>query len=355
VRGVAAHGLAMGYEWGPMEPDASPPPADGRRERALRILFRAACVLLGAWCTGALRFGIGGTAGAVVAALFAAGFAAAWWSTGGIARRRVALAFLWTGGAVLGAWAFVLPSADRPWAFDVARLARAEFDGDRVTLRGFRRARWETPERAVLTFSDETLDLGDLVSVDFMVEPFSSFEGAAHTLLTFGFRDGRRVAISAELRKERGEHFDPLAACFRRYELCYVVGDEQDLIHLRTNVRKDRVYLYPVRATPEQRGRLFTGMLRRANDLRTTPEFYNTLTNTCTTSIVRHVEELAPGTVPLSWRVLLPGYADELAYDLGLLDTDLPFAEAKRRFRVDEIARGGGNGPDFSVRIRAGR
>ena len=38
-------------------------------------------------------------------------------------------------------------------------------------------------------------------------------------------------------------------------------------------------------------------MLNRANKLATDPEFYNTLVNTCTTSIVGHVNEIAPANV----------------------------------------------------------
>ena len=55
-----------------------------------------------------------------------------------------------------------------------------------------------------------------------------------------------------------------------------------------------------------------------------------------------------------SYKVLLPGYSDELAYDLGLIDTDLPFAEAQRRFRIDEKAQRLGDGEGFSAAIRQG-
>jgi hypothetical protein len=134
----------------------------------------------------------------------------------------------------------------------------------------------------------------------------------------------------------------------------YVVGDERDLIELRTNYRRDPVYLYPVRAPRKRLEQMFVGMLRRANRLREKPEFYNTLTNTCTTNIVRHVNELVPGRVPWSYKVLLPGYSDELAYSLGLIDTDLPFPEAKRHFRINDDALRAGGREDFSRRIRQG-
>jgi hypothetical protein len=76
------------------------------------------------------------------------------------------------------------------------------------------------------------------------------------------------------------------------------------------------------------------------------------LTSTCTTNIVRHVNQLVPGRVPWSYKILLPGYADELAHDVGLLATDLPLAEARRRFRINERADRFAGREDFSAGIR---
>jgi len=76
--------------------------------------------------------------------------------------------------------------------------------------------------------------------------------------------------------------------------MTYVVADERDVVRLRTNVRRDPVYLYPARATPAQARAILVDMLQRANQLAAHPEWYNTLTNTCTTSIVKHVNRIAP-------------------------------------------------------------
>jgi hypothetical protein len=56
--------------------------------------------------------------------------------------------------------------------------------------------------------------------------------------------------------------------------------------------------------------------------------------------------------VPFSLRVYLPGYAGELAHELGLIATDLPFDDARRRHRIDEVARSLPVDADFSRRIR---
>jgi hypothetical protein len=52
--------------------------------------------------------------------------------------------------------------------------------------------------------------------------------------------------------------------------------------------------------------------------------------------------------------MLLSGHAPEYAYDAGRLDRRLPFAELKRRSRVNAAAQAADRAPDFSRRIRAG-
>lgn len=132
-----------------------------------------------------------------------------------------------------------------------------------------------------------------------------------------------------------------------------MVADERDVIRLRTNYRKDPVHLYPVRAERARIRAMLVDMLRRANELRERPEFYNTLTNTCTTNLVRHLNRISTRRVrPFSPRVLLPGYSDALAHELGLLDTDLLLEEARERFLITPRAQRLGDTPDFSRRIR---
>jgi hypothetical protein len=73
-------------------------------------------------------------------------------------------------------------------------------------------------------------------------------------------------------------------------------------------------------------------MLERANRLRGRTEFYDTLTSNCTTNLMDHANALEPGAVPYALGVLLPGYADELLLDRGLLETELSLDDARRRF-----------------------
>lgn len=247
----------------------------------------------------------------------------------------------------------VRPSNDRAWTPNEATLPSAEFHDSRVTLRHVRNTRYRSATDYTPAYYDTTVDLQRLERVWFVLEPFSDNSPSAHSFLSFEFRDGPFVAISVEARKERGETYHVVKGLFRRYELMYVVADERDAIGLRTNVRRDAVYLYPIRADRARVRALFVAMLERANTLRRRPEFYNTLTANCTSTIVRHVNSLVPGRVPFSFRWLLPGYADRLAYDLGLIDSDVPRDSLRARFRVTEAALAFGVREGFSRAIRA--
>lgn len=243
------------------------------------------------------------------------------------------------------------PSNDRDWTVDQAVLPYAQFDGPLVTIRNIRNFQYTSTRQYTPAYYDKTFDLRKLDSVWFFVEPFGEI-GAAHTFVSFGFGDREFVAVSVEIRKEKGESFSPLRGLLRQYELMYVIGDERDLVKLRTNFRNDRVFLYPIRTTRERKVAMFRSMLERANALRAHPEFYNTLTNTCTTNLVHHVNTIVPQRIPFRPAVLLPASSDRLAYDLGLIETAKSFDETRTAAQINDLARRFADDSEFSRRIR---
>lgn len=261
---------------------------------------------------------------------------------------------------VVGAGAIAVrrPSNDRDWSWDSTRIPTARLEGDRAFISNMRNFTHRAPDQHLERWENRSFDLSKLESVWFFVVPFGSFKGPAHTFVSFGFRDSTKgtdyLAISVEVRKERGEHYHPVTGLFRAYELMYVIGDERDLIRLRANVRGDSVFMYRVATTPEKGRQLLRDMLTRANALSAEPEFYNTLTRSCTTTIVDHVNAIAPSRVPLSHKVLLPAFADELAYEIGLLARDRPFAELRRAAHIGDRSVRHSDDPHFSERIREG-
>ncbi len=246
----------------------------------------------------------------------------------------------------------LLPSNFRDWSPEFGTLPTAEFDGDRVVVRNVRNSQYVTETDFVLEYETREYELSRLQTVDFFVVPFQGAEFIAHTMLSFGFDDGRYLAVSAEVRTEKGETYSALGGLSRQLELTYVVADERDLVRLRTHHRDADVYLYRTTAPPEKARELFVDVMRRVNQLAEKPEFYDTIRNNCTTNIVEHVNRIAPRRVPFSIGVLLPGYSDRDAYELGLLDRSLPFDQLRARSRINDLSDLYYDHPEFSQRIR---
>jgi len=246
----------------------------------------------------------------------------------------------------------ILPANQRNWRADLAVLPYAKFDGDQVTVHHVRDFVYQNDEEFVVNYLDRQFDLTQIESVDFLVVPFKDAPSLAHTMLSFGFRNGAHLGVSVEARLEEGETYSPVAGALRQYELMYVIATERDLIGRRTKHRNVDVYLYPTKSTPSQARTLFVDVLTRANKLASEPEYYDTITNNCTSNIVRHVNRLQPGRIPFDVRVLLPGYSDQLAHDLGLLNTEVSMSVTRERHRITELANAHHDSQDFSRLIR---
>ena len=266
-------------------------------------------------------------------------------------RAGIALGVLLVGGGV--ALASAEPRADRRWVPQHAITAHAVVSGNTAQLHRLRNFSYTAEEQFTPAYDDRTYDLDKLETVWFIVTPFSRhWRGPAHTFVSFGFSDSQYVAISVEARREPGETYGPLTGLFRQFELIYVIGDERDLIGSRAAFGDYDVYVYPIHTTRERIRALFVEMLARSNELATKPEFYNTLTNNCTSNVVDHVNHIASSAVPKGIKTILPGYADEVAYSLGLIDNSISLEEARRRYRVNVQAERFATDPDFSRRIR---
>lgn len=245
------------------------------------------------------------------------------------------------------------PSNDRAWAKDQQVLPHVTVVDSTIRIEGFRRFRYPSADSVAARWDTTTVDLRALRSIWFVLALFSDgWRAPAHTFVSFGFDDSSYVAVSVEARRETEEPYGILRGVARNYELIYVIGDEQDLIGRRVAANEGDVYLYPVVASPEQAQALFLDMVERAERLRRAPEFYNTVSNSCNSNLVDHVNRIAPGAIPGGLKLLLPGYADEVAHGLGLIDAGASLDDARRRYRINERGRPFLTDPTFSVRIR---
>lgn len=269
-----------------------------------------------------------------------------------IRHKKLALTFILIAPLVI-IWLLIRPSNNRNWNTDQAILPSAEIEGNLIHIHNIRNFTYQSTTDYTPDYYDKTFDLTTLKRVYYIVEPFSNWEGSAHTFVSFEFEGSQFVSISVEIRKEKGESFSAWKGLLKQYEIMYVIADERDVVKLRSNYRQDSVFVYPVKTTTERAQKMFLEMVQRANTLKDKPEFYNTLTNTCTTNLVQHANIIVPGRIPFSYKVLFPGYSDRLAYDLGLIDTTLSFAEIRAKYKINERAEKYANSPDFSQKIRA--
>jgi hypothetical protein len=265
-------------------------------------------------------------------------------------RWRVVALYVVCFAAVFGWWATLQPSTDRVWADDVARMASGTVEGNQLVVRNVRNFLWRSDTDFDAKWETRSYDLDRLTGLDLIMSYWSG-ESIAHAIVSFGFADGQHLAFSIEIRKEKTETYSALAGFFRAYELAFIAADERDVVGVRTNVRDEDVRIYRLRMPPPQARALLLEYVAEANDLARAPRFYNSLTTNCTTQIFRMVRALHPG-LPLDYRVLLTGYVPDYVYDLGGLDTHVPFQALRDRSHI----RGKADSidPDFSRKIREG-
>ena len=284
-----------------------------------------------------------------LAALYALAILAVWV----FVRQPWKFIFTFAGFAAVLAWWFSLrPTNVADWQPDVTVLPYADIAGNQIVLHNIRNCDYRTEMDYTVRHYDKSFDLAALRSVDLYLVTWGSPD-IAHTMVSFGFTNGDEVCFSIETRKQVGQTYSAVKGLFRQFTLTYVIADERDLVRLRTNYRKDEsVCLYRLQVTPAQGQKLFLEYLRRADELRDQPVWYNAITDNCTTGI--RAQRAAADRAPWNWRMLLNGHLDELLYERGTIVTNLPFAELKKISNINARAKAAGDAADFSQQIRQG-
>ena len=313
---------------------------------ALASIVAALCV---AWAFGALYFDFpkGGAFAAIffVIVLFAiVVFVRGKLLKLGIIFAACALVALW--------WLTLKPSNDRPWQSDVAQTAWAEINGDEITIHNVRNCDYRTETDFTPHWETRTVWLSRITGMDVAINYWGS-PWIAHPIVSFQFADALPLCFSIETRKTIGQTYSALEGLYRQYTLIYVVADERDCIRLRTNYRREDVYLYHTLASAAQARQRFREYINTINILHDNPRWYNAVTSNCTTSI--RTQRATNLRAPWDWRILFNGKADEMLYqDHAIATGGLPFAELKQRSLINERARAADDDPDFSRVIREG-
>jgi hypothetical protein len=322
--------------------------AFGATALALAVLLSAAWASLALWYRLPLSEGArGGLAAAF--ALAALAVAVALYTR---LRFVALLAYALLLAGIIAWWSTIRPAGEADWAPDVARQVTGAIDGDRLTLTNVRDFRWRSGEEATERWETRSYDLGKLESLDLLMSYWAGPE-IAHVIFSFGFEEGERLAWSVEVRRRRGGEFSPVADLFKSNPLIIIAADERDVVYVRSNLRGEDVQLYRLRTPRDRVRRVLTEYVQDANRLASVPEFYNSLTTNCTTTVVKMMRAVG-APIPFDWRLIVNGYLPDYAYAHGALDTRLSLAELRAAAHIDERAKEAGDALDFSARIRQG-
>ena len=178
-----------------------------------------------AWACGALWYQLAGSVtsasarGLILGVWVGVGLYCIYW----LWQRRVAKALLVFGfllAAILLWWNTIQPSNTRRWAPDVAQQLSGSVQGDIVQLHNVRNFDWQSENKATPRWENRSYDLRQLASVD-MATSYWMDPAIAHTLVSFGFEDGkgarRYLTFSVEIRKEAHESFSAIGGFFKQF------------------------------------------------------------------------------------------------------------------------------------------
>jgi len=340
---------------------SNPPVRPERVRRAVgwgtlrRLLVWGGCFavlfLVGLWSVGAVHYAYHWPGAAT--AVYAGGLLAFWIVS--FRRRRwlyMVAAVELTVAAVFFSMTPQRAFAGTDWQAQWGRVPSVEFLGSRVVLHNVRDFRYRSVDDYDIRYIDFEFDPSTVRTVDLAVSHWDGMRAIAHTMLSFGFADGRYLVVSMETRVPKGAAQGFLPGFYRQYELIMVLGVEEDLFKLRTDFRREDLYLYRTNATAAQARKLLGYVVLRAESLSLHPEFYNSVTRNCTTSLSPLLRVIDP-TFGGDIRLLFNGYSDELLFELGYLKyrEDETFADLKKRRAADYCLSQPSN-QSYSERLR---
>jgi len=309
------------------------------------VVAKVCCLLVWLWACGALHYRVGLAPALAVVAFLALPVVVLRWP-------KFRLAVIATAVVVVLWMAWLLafstqPDSQRQWWAGSRRPAVVRVDeaARKVSIDNVRHFKWQQRGRAVASYVFQTYYLDRLDSLDLIVVPWRGSRRFAHTMLSFGFGPERRVVISVEARRERGEKFSVLAGAYKQLDLYYQISSERDALTLRALDPDAQIFAYPVKASPEIIRELFVDMARRTHELLDAPEFYRPFGGeTCATKLFDHLGSKRAA--------LFPVRAGAVLHALGRMDTELDFRAASEQFSIADKVREFAEHPEFSKKIR---
>jgi hypothetical protein len=238
----------------------------------------------------------------------------------------------------LSIWFAQNPGNISKYRSEQSKLTTGLVNGQQLSLKNLRSCRLDKEGKLIPQWYDLDVDLDSLISLDYFIVHFSGWKGIAHTFLSFGFASGEYIAVSVEARRAHAVPYGLLPGLYHQFDLMYLLGDEADIVGIRSLRETEPVYMLPINTPIEKMQQLLVNIVLSANKLNEQPEFYNTLISTCTTQLALQANKLRKEDISLwDWRLIFPGYSGDLAIEAGLLDLQGPMDAQLEKFRVPAI------------------
>ncbi len=232
------------------------------------------------------------------------------------------------------------------------RVAHATIDGDLVTIHDYRDSIYSADGEIDTRWIDETFDVRDLTNLWVYFTHFSKVNGVAHSEVGFEFADGRCVVASFEIRPLVGQRFEIIAGMRKTMEIALRWASEREMLTRRfLQEPKSRMFMFEADITHSRAMELFAAFIDRTNELYETPEWYHTTRKNCASSIVELVDQVLPGQLSGTPRVMLPGTLPKYWSKRGVLKYEGDFRTAFEASFITERAKEIGDVPDFSRRL----
>ena len=212
---------------------------------------------------------------------------------------------------------------ERQWQPQFQRLPKISMAADEFTVADVRDFRYRFNEQQKIVVSEynylqKSYQFSNLKNSWFAISHFSGL-GLAHVFLSFEFTNNQPLVISVEARLTKDDDsYDPIKGLFRSFTKMLVIATEQDVIGLRTHLRHEPTYFYPLQLSMDRQKDLLKNLLLTADKLNSEAAFYNSIFDNCMTGLLKELELHEPMLL-FDYRIILPGYSDQLALQKNIL------------------------------------
>ena len=231
------------------------------------------------------------------------------------------------------------PTNSADWQTQYKVLPTVSMSGDVIQVTNLRDFRYnDNGTVAEIRYLDEEYQLSKFKQAWYGISHFSD-KDFAHVFISFEFEDQKYLVVSIEARLET-KHvngYSPVKGAFREFNKTVVLATEQDVIGLRTHIRKERVYLYPLKVPELYTKPLLLNFLREAQVLTRKPVFYNTLIDNCMTGLLAQSDQFSNVFSWLDLRIVFPGGSDEIAHELGFIDNSVSLEEMRQSSIINPL------------------